>query len=163
MSLPAIVAGLFLASVLNGAPGSGKPNATQPLPAARVAAMKKQPCTFFHVWATWCSICLQELPDLLKVMAAMKGATPVVIDVSSPFVQANFSKKWIQTLKPAFVTYVKPAGKDEPYLNAIDQEWSGALPFSVLYHKGKRLMVWQGSLDLGTIAREVEEQCKLPR
>lgn len=131
------------------------------LPAAKLAALKKEPCTFFHVWATWCTICLQELPDLLKQMATWTDIKPVVVDVSKPFVQDGFSKKWISTLKPSFKTYLKPEGKDEPYLSALDKEWSGALPFSVLYHKGTRKKAWVGSLALGSLKQEIATLCKL--
>ncbi len=130
------------------------------LPAAKIAPLKKKSCALIHVWATWCTNCLQELPDLVKVLNSMKEITPVVIDVSSPFVQNNFSKKWIATLKPQFRTYLKPSVKDEVYLNAIDKDWSGSLPFSVLYHKGKRKKVWNGSINLADFRREVADLCR---
>ena len=121
--------------------------------------MKKKPCTFIHVWATWCTICLQELPQVIQTLAAMKNVTPVIVDVSSPFVQENFSKKWNTVLSAPFPMYLKPAGKDDPYLNAIDKDWSGALPFSVLYDKGKRKKTWLGALDLDSLKKQVGAIC----
>lgn len=156
---------LLLAMVLVVGPVTAKPaKYYEELPAAKLAAMKKKPCTLLHVWATWCTTCLQELPDLLKALAAIKGVTPVVIDVSSPFVQNNFSKKWMASLKPPFKTYLKPDVKDAAYLETVDKDWSGGLPFSALYHKGKRRKVWNGSIDLSgnlsELRRDVAEHCR---
>ncbi len=130
------------------------------LPADKIAGLKQKPCTFFHVWATWCTICVQELPEVIKVLNGLKALTPVVIDVSSPFVQDQFSKKWAQTLKASFPIYLKPAGRDDLYLNSIDRDWSGALPYSVLFDKGKRKKVWLGALDLASFKGEIATLCR---
>ena len=129
------------------------------LPAAKIANVKKLPCTFLHVWATWCTICIQELPSLLKTLAAMKGVNPVIIDVSAGFVQNNFSKKWMANLAPPFTTYLKPDGNDEKYLAAIDKRWSGALPYTALYHKGKQVKTWIGELDQKKMVAEIPKLC----
>ncbi len=131
------------------------------LPAEKIAAFKKQPCTLLHVWATWCTICIQEMPDLVKVLNVEKSRVrPIIIDASSPFQQDNFSKKYMATLKPQFTTYVKPGGDDDKYLNAIDKGWSGSLPFSALYHKGKRQKVWNGSIDLSRFKDDIATNCQ---
>ena len=90
----------------------------------------------------------------------MKKINPVIVDVSNPFVQENFSKKWNIMRSAPFPTYLKPAGKDEPYLNAIDKDWSGALPFSVLYDQGKRKKTWLGALDLDSLKKQVNALCR---
>lgn len=151
---------VFLVVALATGPASGRAQPVfEPLPAGKLAALKKEPCTLIHVWATWCTTCLTELPDLLRALAAEKRVRPIVIDVSAPFIQDNFSKKYITSLKPAFKTYLKPEGKDEPYLSAIDKDWSGSLPFSALYDKGRRKKVWNGSIDLAKLGADIAANC----
>ena len=129
------------------------------LPAKKIAGIKKLPCTFLHVWATWCTICIQELPSMLQTLAGMRGVNPVILDVSAVFVQENFSKKWMANLAPPFTTYLKPDGGDEAYLKAIDANWSGALPYNALYHKGKLIKTWIGELDQKKMVAEIATLC----
>jgi thiol-disulfide isomerase/thioredoxin len=121
--------------------------------------LKKDKCAFFHVWATWCSICMEEMPDLIKVLKTTKKVRPVVIDVSSPSVQDSFSKRWMQQLRPSFPTYLKPDLKDEVYLDAVDKSFSGTLPFSALFQKGKLLKKWTGALELKNLGTELQNLC----
>lgn len=132
----------------------------QLLPQKAIPNIKKGPCTFLHVWATWCTICIQEMPELLKFLATQKKVKPVILDVSAPFVQEQFSKKWMNTLNPPFTTYRKPAGDEDKYLFAIDRYWSGALPYSALYQKGVQKKVWVGQLDTTELKNYLTKECR---
>lgn len=129
------------------------------LPASEIPPLKKGPCTFIHVWATWCSPCLKEMPGLLELMKEQKKVRPVIIDISGPDVQKGFSKKWMRTLKPPFPVYFKPPGNEKKYLAAVDKFWPGGLPYSALYHKGKQIQVWIGELDFAKVRAEIAKTC----
>ncbi len=137
--------------------GAGK---LEPLPVSKIEKIKRGPCTFLHVWATWCTICIQEMPELLKTLAAEKKIHPVVVDVSATFVQEKFSKQWMKNLNPPFTTYLKPKGNEEAYLFAIDKYWSGALPYSALYHQGKQKKVWVGELNRDELKQAATKLCR---
>ena len=124
-----------------------------------IEKLKKEKCVFMHVWATWCTICMDEMPDLIKVLKSIKTVKPVIIDVSSTSVQDSFSKRWMQQLRPGFPTFLKPEMKDEAYLNAIDKNFSGTLPYSAVFHKGKLLKSWSGQIDLKTLNAEFQALC----
>ena len=121
---------------------------------------KESSCAFVHVWATWCTICLEELPGLLKTLAGEEKVRPIVLDVSSAFVQDNFSKKWLKSLAPPFEVYLKPKGGEEAYLNAIDPKWDGGLPYSAVYYKGQQKRIWNGTIKLNTLAQDIEAECQ---
>ncbi len=121
--------------------------------------LKKEKCAFFHVWATWCSICMEEMPDLIKMLKNVKKVRPIIVDVSSISVQNSFSKRWMQQLRPSFPTYLKPDIKDEVYLEAVDSSFSGTLPFSALFKKGKLQKKWTGQLDLKNLSAEFQNLC----
>jgi thiol-disulfide isomerase/thioredoxin len=124
-----------------------------------IQRLKKEKCAFFHVWATWCTICMEEMPDLIKVLKGIKAVRPVIIDVSTTSVQDSFSKRWMQQLRPGFTTYLKPDMKDEVYLDAIDKKFSGTLPYSAVFQKGKLLKSWTGQLDLKILNAEFQSLC----
>lgn len=132
----------------------------EPLHLKQIAPLKKKSCTLIHVWATWCSICIDEMPGLLRMLSANKQIRPVIIDVSQPLSQKGFSVPWMQKLAPPFTTYTKPPGSDEKYLKAIDPEWSGALPYFAFYDKGRRKKVWVGEVKPASLQRELAELCQ---
>jgi hypothetical protein len=133
---------------------------TEPLSPAKVAALKTKPCAFLHVWAIWCTPCVQEMPEVLKFLSQQKEVTPVVIDVSTPFQQDNWTRNWMDHLNPPFTTYVRPKGKEDVFLSAIDSDWSGALPFSALYDQGKKKKTWVGTLDLSKLKQDLSLLCR---
>jgi len=143
-----------------GSISSSASEGPQRLPASQIPAFQKQPCTFVHAWATWCSICVTELPNVFKSLASLKKVNPVVIDLSSPFVQENFSKKYVAKLAPPFKTYLKPPGSEAVYMSVLEPKWTKELPYSALFHRGKRVKVWVGALDLPKLEKEIELACK---
>ena len=131
----------------------------QPLPLNEMEKLKNGKCTFFHVWATWCSICMDEMPELVRLLKNEAKVKPVLIDASPEKIQESFSKKWVVSLRPTFSTYTKPNIKDEVYIRTLYPKWSLALPFSALYHKGKLLKTWTGNTEVKTLSAQFEELC----
>jgi len=132
----------------------------QDLPQAKLAELKNKPCALFHLWATWCIPCIDELPKFLAFIAKQKGITPVVIDISEPFVQDNFSKKWLKQLAPPFTTYLKPKGDAHSYLEAIEKPWPNSLPYNALFARGKRKGKWVGTQDFEKLGPEMTRLCR---
>ncbi len=143
-------------------PGPAKAADSKPvtLSIAEISQAKQKSCALFHVWATWCVPCIEELPKFLKFAAAHPKVTPIILDISAPYVQDNFSKKWMKQLKPPFPTYLKPDGEDKPYLEAIEKPWPNRLPYNALYDKGKRKGRWMGTQDYAALGPELTRLCQ---
>lgn len=116
-------------------------------------------CTFVSLWATWCSICLRELPILIPQMKDLSADT-LLIDLSDPYVQQNFSIKWIKSLAPSFPVYLKPSGPTEEYLNPMKVKWKNSLPAKYLFKDGKLVRSFIGGHDTSQIMRFVQRKCK---
>jgi thiol-disulfide isomerase/thioredoxin len=149
-----------LALLLACLPSFAAGPAPQVISRAELAKLKQKPCALFHVWATWCMPCIDELPKFLKLVAAYPKVTPVVLDISAPYVQDNFSKKWLAQLAPPFVTYLKPEGDDKAYLSVLENPWPNRLPYNALFVKGKRTGRWMGTQDPAQLGKELTRLCQ---
>jgi hypothetical protein len=133
----------------------------EPLTSTKLRKLQQEPCVFVHPWANWCGNCVQELPTLLPRFAAWKGVKVVVIDMGTPFAQAGFAKKWNLLNESPLTTYLKPGTeKLASYRAAIDPDWKGALPHSVLFIRGAKKKTWRGAIDFDAVAREVAQLCR---
>ena len=155
MKLPLLLTAALLCSL---ALADGKTEVYQTLSAKALAKKKNEDCSFVHFWATWCTICIEELPRLIKLLPST-GVKPVIVDLSDTFVQDNFSKKWIKQLNPPFTVYVKPDTKDEPYLKQAGFKWTNTLPYSYLFKGGKKVKEWDGYLDMAQLKSELNQFC----
>lgn len=150
---------LFVAFALTPVFLSAAPPLWKKLPPEKVAALKNFPCSFIHVWATWCTICVQELPELVRILSSEKKVKSSIIDISDPFVQDNFSKKYIQQIKPSFPLYLKTDVPDKQYMSMVVSDWNGGLPYSVLYKSGKKVKEWRGEFPLKELSPAFAALC----
>ncbi len=100
-----------------------------------------------NMWATWCKPCREEMPDLLKLYQVHRDNGFKLLLVSADFTrQKDQAAEFLGTLGVDFQTYLKDQ-KDNEFINAIDPDWSGALPYSVLFAKdGSVIRTWEGKL-----------------
>jgi len=92
--------------------GKSPAHETELLNEKDIAGLKNQSCSLFVFWATWCNICIHDLPKMVKFFNRKKEVNAVLLDVSVVFQQKNFSIGWMKSLKPQFRTYLKPTGKN---------------------------------------------------
>jgi thiol-disulfide isomerase/thioredoxin len=103
-----------------------------------------------NFWATWCQPCVEEFPDLVKLDRAYRGRGLVVLAVSvdEPETQSRVPV-FLASQKATFLAYVRRPGDSEAFINAVDKNWSGAVPVTYLFDRsgkaaGKPLVGKQG-------------------
>ena len=90
-----------------------------------------------NFWATWCAPCVKELPYFEAVNEEYKDKNVKVLLVS-----LDFNLKKLNTflakneLKSEKVLLDDPDQND--WISKVSKEWSGAIPATVIYKKGKR-------------------------
>ncbi len=93
-----------------------------------------------NFWATWCAPCIQELPYFEALNAAYSDEHVEVLLVS-----LDFPKKYESHLKP-FIKKYKLKSRvialndmdSNTWIPAIDPDWSGAIPATLIFNKDKR-------------------------
>lgn len=100
-----------------------------------------------NFWATWCKPCVQELPFFEE--AGMKFAeSPVKILLVSLDMHSDMDK--VDSFAAKHLgrneVYVLRAGNPDVWINAIDPQWSGAIPATAFYRNGKKLRFHEGDL-----------------
>jgi thiol-disulfide isomerase/thioredoxin len=153
-----ILAALALAAAVSGPPAPASP-APLPSPAGAEAILAevKKPganATLVNVWATWCSPCREEFPDLLHVARelAPQGLRLVLVSVDFPGTEAD-TTKFLTSQGVDFPTFVR-TGKDEAFVDGLEPQWSGAIPATFLYDaRGKLVKFWEGKASYPVIKK----------
>lgn len=112
-----------------------------------IASYRGDKAVLVNVWATWCAPCIEEFPDIVELQRAYEDELQVI------FVSADFPDSrdraldFLREHNVDWTTYFK-TGKDQPFIEALSEKWSGALPFTKIIGKdGKVVSSWEQSAD----------------
>jgi thiol-disulfide isomerase/thioredoxin len=111
-----------------------------------------------NVWATWCSPCREEFPDLLHVARdlAPEGLRLLLVSVDFPGAEGDVAD-FLSTQGVDFPTF-RRIGKDETFVDGLEKQWSGAIPATFLYDaKGKLVRMWEGKASYPVIKKRALE------
>ena len=107
-----------------------------------------------NVWATWCTPCREEFPDLLHVARdlAPKGLRLILVSVDFPE-DAGETAKFLTSQGVDFPTF-RRIGKDEAFIDGLERQWSGSIPATFLYDaQGKLVRFWEGKASYPVIKK----------
>ncbi|MGD8426347.1 MAG: TlpA disulfide reductase family protein [Balneolaceae bacterium] len=110
-----------------------------------------------NVWATWCAPCVEEFPEIVRLQRAYPDKLQVVF-ISADFPESrNQALVFLRTHDVNWTTYFK-TGKDQPFIEALSKEWSGALPFSkVIAEDGSVIGSWEKKAGYDQFERYVKK------
>jgi len=112
-----------------------------------------------NVWATWCGPCLIEYPDFL-VMQRMYGARDFeFVSISADKLeQRDKALKFLEEKESGVTNYIFSEDDKYALIEAIDPEWNGALPYTLLVEPGgKRVYARQGTIKPLELKRTIVE------
>lgn len=130
-----------------------------PADSARVLEEVRRPgaeAVLVNVWATWCTPCREEMPDLVRIHREWKDRGFRLVLVSGDFEEdEEAARKFLAALGVDFPTFLKNE-PDMAFIDALDARWSGALPATFLYDgKGNLKEFWEGKADAATLRSRV--------
>ncbi|HEV8254794.1 MAG TPA: TlpA disulfide reductase family protein [Vicinamibacteria bacterium] len=95
-------------------------------------------------WATWCEPCLREFPDLAALARARKDAAFISVSIDEPGERAAV-ETFVARQRPPFPVFLKARGPDQAFIDAVDRDWSGVVPATLVFDReGRRSALLQG-------------------
>jgi thiol-disulfide isomerase/thioredoxin len=152
--MPMSAALVLAAALAIPAPVAPEPS---PVEASAILAEVRKPgasAVLVNIWATWCSPCREEFPDLLHVARdlAPKGLRLVLVSVDFPGSEKE-TTQFLTSQGVDFPTFVR-RGKDETFVDGLEHKWSGAIPATFLYGAdGKLVRYWEGKASYPVIKK----------
>jgi thiol-disulfide isomerase/thioredoxin len=109
-----------------------------------------------NLWATWCTPCRQEFPDLMRFFRAFKDRGVRLVLVSGDFPDdTQPAREFLSSQGVDFQSFLK-SGQDESFINTLDTAWTGALPATFVYDaKGERRHSFLGPVTYDALEKEV--------
>ncbi|MEP6802620.1 MAG: redoxin domain-containing protein [Acidobacteriota bacterium] len=110
-----------------------------------------------NFWATWCVPCREEYPDLVRLQKELAPRGLRTLGISTDFAsQRPAVDRFLGSMKPGFPNYWKKSGGEQAFIESVDREWGGELPFSVLYGRdGTRVKSLSGKHSYDDYRREI--------
>ena len=104
-----------------------------------------------NLWATWCSPCLREIPDLLTLEAELPASDFRLVAIS---MDDPYSKDWVAEFKskhfPALTSFINAELDMDALVSMIDPVWNETLPTSyILNRDGEVVEKIQGKRPIG--------------
>jgi thiol-disulfide isomerase/thioredoxin len=100
-----------------------------------IKAMNNDTLYIINFWATWCKPCIEELPAFVQLADSYIGQKVRVIMVSNDTRKLYETKLVDFTMKKGIYPYSvwMSAANPDAWINSIDEQWSGAIPATLLY------------------------------
>jgi peroxiredoxin len=94
-----------------------------------------------NVWATWCGPCVIEFPDLVTIHRMYRGRDFEIVTVSAdPPEKRDAALAFLREKQASTRNYVFETGDPYAMIDAVDVEWQGALPHTMLVAPGGKVI-----------------------
>jgi len=118
-----------------------------------------------NVWATWCGPCITEYPEFIEIHRMYKGRDFEFVSLSADTPDQHAAAlKFLQGQNSAVKNYI--FDKDDKYalIEAVDPDWEGALPYTMLIEPGGKLIyAQQGLIDPLELKKTIVEHPMIGR
>ncbi len=90
-----------------------------------------------NVWATWCGPCVIEFPELIEIHRMYKGRDFEFVSLSADLPERREDVlEFLEGQESAVANYIFEKGDPYALIEAIDPDWDGALPYTLLLEPG---------------------------
>lgn len=114
-----------------------------------------------NVWATWCGPCVTEFPDFVDISRMYGNREFELITISADKPDKQDKVLDFLNKQNAAVSSNYLFSKDDKYalIEAIDPDWQGALPYTLLIKPGgEKVYAQQGTIDPLVMKKKIVEQ-----
>ena len=135
------------------------------LPALKRLVRPKDKPLLINFWATWCGPCREEYPDLVKIDQEYRGKIDfVTVSLDEPEDKDTAVPQFLNEMKAQMPSYLLvTGGKDEAAMAIVSRDWTGALPFTILFdQKGIILYSRQGKVKVDALKSALTKSLPVP-
>lgn len=96
-----------------------------------------------NFWATWCPPCIKEMPILetLNKKSKDKKVKVILVSLDKPNQFESHLLPFLEEQKINSEVFVLIDGRYKAWMKQINPDWSGEIPFTIIYNKDKRTFV----------------------
>ena len=127
-----------------GADWAAQPVSVEKIDSVAIAALVKNDSEnfrLFNVWATWCGPCIVEFPELVKINRMYRGRNFEFITISADKPEHHDRVlKFLKEKQAANQNYHFNSSNVYSLIDAVDPEWSGALPHTIFVAPGGKVL-----------------------
>ena len=122
-----------------------------------IEKFKGEKAVLVNVWATFCGPCVKEFPHIVELRNKYQDDLEVVF-ISAEFPeQEPHALKFLRKNEVDWPTYILE-GLDEELINSLSQEWTGAMPFTIIFDKnGVMSSQWEDEADYDTFEAYIKQ------
>lgn len=116
---------------------------------------------FLNIWATWCTPCLEEFPDIIRL--SRKHTEIDVVAISADYPDETESKiiPFLKTMNVPFKVYVASFNTQDEFFSMFDKAWGGEIPATFIYTSNGVLKKFlRGKHSFAEFKKAVEEVAK---
>ena len=102
----------------------------------QVAKHQGKEAVLVNFWATTCAPCLKEFPMIMELAEEYENKGMTIYFVTTDWY--DYQDKALAFLKSKGfkgLTFIKEEGNDNNFIRSISDDWSGALPFTIVWNK----------------------------
>lgn len=118
-----------------------------------------------NIWATWCGPCRLEYPDFIEIHRMFKGRDFEFVSISADKEESHEPALKFLTKSASAIQNYRFSGKDiYEMIEAVDPEWNGALPYTLLIEPGgKKVYAKQETIDPLEVKRVIVDHPMIGR
>jgi peroxiredoxin len=102
-----------------------------------------------NIWATWCGPCVTEFPDFVTINRMYRGRDFEFVSISADEPgKREKALQFLQKQEAAGSNYIFSADNKYKLIEAVDPNWQGALPYTLLVEPGGKIVyAKEGAID----------------
>lgn len=108
-----------------------------------------------NLWATWCIPCVEEYPELVTLHRMYRDRGFELVSISTDASSARGKAlHFLEKQESSSPNYIFTGEDKYRLIEAIDPQWQGALPYSLLVEPGGKIVyAHQGAIDAGRLRK----------
>jgi peroxiredoxin len=124
---------------------------------AKLAKNDTKKLLLVNLWATWCGPCVAELPELVTMNRMYRGRNFQFVTISmDDLSKREDASKVLTENHVAATNYILNADDRDKFAEALDQEWPGPVPYTLLITPGGKIVYRKvGAIDPLEVKRAI--------